>query len=130
MNPPVQQDEIRQVRLAFEAALGIESKVAHEHRSSHYFTTSRGHNVGRDEQLALIYAQRLRLTPLPEEIDDCSAYLKRLLDELETEKRNFRASEEDPEGFGIATLHGLSRVLEGFAKRAAQALGSGWERLS
>ena len=117
MIPSDQRDKITEVRHAFESALGVESKVAHEHRSSHYFTTSRGHNVGRDEQLALTYAQQLRLAPLPEEINDCSVYLKRLLDELETQKRDFRASEEDPEGFGIATLHGLSRVLEAFAKQ-------------
>jgi hypothetical protein len=114
-----EEAKILKIREAFEALLHEESATAHQHRSDSHFTNSRGRNVGRDEQLALHYARDIRLTPAPDEITDASLYLSRLLRELEAKKQSFRANEEDPEGFGIATLHGFSRTLEVFCASRA-----------
>ena len=105
-------DQVSKIQQAFRTALSNESASAHRHQSDVHFTTSRGRNVGEDEHLALVYAQRLKLAPEPGE--ESEQYLLRLLRKLEAQKQDFRLNEEDPEGFGVATLHGLSRVLEQF----------------
>lgn len=110
-------DQVSKIQQAFQDAILRESAAAEKHRSDPQFTTSRGWNLSHDEMLAVVYAQRLKLAPAPNEIDDPAQYLDRLLRELETQKQDFRASEEDPEGYGIATLHGLSRVLEEFQRK-------------
>lgn len=103
---------VLQIQQAFQAALSSESAAAYKHQSDIQFTTGRGRNLSQDERLALLYAQRLQLAPAAGELGDPKQYLLRLLQELETQKHDFRLNEEDPEGVGIATLHGLSRVLE------------------
>jgi hypothetical protein len=110
----VTTDQVLKIQEAFRAALLNEGATAQRHQADIHFTTSRGRNLAEDEYLALHYALRLSLAPAESEVGDPEQYLLRLMRELEVQKDDFRRNEEDPEGFGIATLHGLSRVLEQF----------------
>jgi hypothetical protein len=88
---------------------------AFEGTSDPYFTSD-GHDVGRDETVAILYAQRIDLTPTASELADSALYADRLLSDLEAIKRDYRSSEDDPEGYGIGTLHSLSRALAPFRR--------------
>lgn len=119
--PPVQvarplPPAILAVQDAYKVALDQESALGSQHRLDSYYTTSRGHNIGKDELIAVLRAQTLDLMPTEAEHDDVVLYANRLLADLEIIKQNYRTSEEDPEGYGIGTLHSLSRALVPFAK--------------
>lgn len=104
---------IASIREHFRSALDEESKLAHAHRSDSYYTSSRGRNVGEDEQIAVRYAREIDLQPSADESGDPGRYAARLLGDLESLKAKFRVSEEDPEGYGIGTLHTISRKVSG-----------------
>lgn len=109
---------IADIQNAFRAAIDQETIVASNHISDSYYTSSRGRNVGRDEMMAVVFAKKLALTPSVTEVADPLQYAKRLIADLEVIKSDYRASEDDPDGFGIGTLHGISRALEPFIKGA------------
>ena len=44
------------------------------------------------------------------------SYAHRLIGDLEAIKAEYRMSEDDPDGYGIGTLHSISRKLEAFAR--------------
>lgn len=113
---PASQQAIDDIQNAFRKAIGQETTVAFHHQSDSYYTSSRGHNVGRDEMMAVVFAQRLVLTASATERADPLLYARRLIADLEVIKSEYRVSEDDPDGFGIATLYGISRALEPFIK--------------
>ena len=67
--------------------------------------------------VAVTYAERIVLTPSVAERGDPAAYTRRLLDDLEAIKADYRISEDDPDGYGIGSLHSISRKLESFTRR-------------
>lgn len=112
---PVLPAEIIEIQSAWGSAVDAESALAYRHTSDPYFTSD-GHDVGRDETVAILYAQRIDLTPTASELADSALYADRLLSDLEAIKRDYRSSEDDPEGYGIGTLHSLSRALAPFRR--------------
>jgi hypothetical protein len=113
MNPPPndQSVSVASIREHFRMALDEEARLAHAHRSDSYYTSSRGRNVGEDEQLAVRYAREIDLLPSADEAGDPGRYAARILRDLESLKAKFRISEEDPDGYGIGTLHTISRKI-------------------
>ena len=108
--------EIIEIQNAWCRAVDAESALAYRHICDPYYTSSNGHDVGRDETVAILYAQRIDLTPKASELADSARYADRLLIDLETIKRDYRSSEDDPAGYGIGTLHSLSRALTPFRR--------------
>lgn len=84
--------------------------------SNSNFASLNGRNISRDERIALIYAKNILLEPESSELANPSTYAKRLLRDLENIKAKYRASEDDPDGFGIGTLHSISRAIEPYAE--------------
>lgn len=113
----VGQDIIAEIQNHYRAAIAEEAALASAHRTDPYYTSSRGHNVGQDEMVAVIYAEKIVLTPSAGERGDSAAYARRLLDDLEAIKADYRTSEDDPDGYGIGSLHSISRKLEPFTRR-------------
>lgn len=113
---PANQRAIAEIQDEFRKAIEHETAVAFKHQSDAYYTDSRGHNVGGDEMTAVIFAGRLVLTPGAAELADPLLYATRLMADLESIKGAYRVSQDDPEGYGIGTLHGFSRVLEPFIR--------------
>ena len=103
--------DIAKIQQRYQAVLLEEAGIADAHLSNGTFMTSRGRNVGSDELIAVHYAGEIKLTPSADELTDAPQYLRRLLDDLEAIKSRFRVSEDDPEGFGIGTLHSISRKM-------------------
>jgi hypothetical protein len=110
------QSPVESVRQFYRDALNAESDLAFKHRSDSYYT-SNGRNISQDEFAAVVYAGKIDLTPSAGESGDARKYAARLLADLEIIKADFRASEEDPDGFGIGTLHTISRKLAAFAEK-------------
>ena len=118
---PIEQtlpSSILAIQSAYKTALDEESALGSRHRMDSFYTSSRGHNIGKDELIAVIRARELVLTPTEAERADTVLYTNRLLADLEVIKQTYRVSEEDPEGYGIGTLHSLSRALASFGKAA------------
>jgi len=117
-NEPPLLEAILAVQNAYKDALDQESALGSRHRLDSFYTSSRGHNIGKDELIAVLRARELVLTPTDAERDNAVLYVNRLLADLEVIKQVYRNSEEDPEGYGIGTLHSLSRALAPFGKEA------------
>jgi hypothetical protein len=102
-----------QVRAKFKEALDEERVIAEAHMRDPRFKSplGSGPNVGHWELVAVRYASDIDLDPKPEDLDNVGSYVDRLLRELEEVKRRFRALEQDDDGFGIGTLHNLTRRL-------------------
>jgi hypothetical protein len=103
------------VQQIYRDAINAESKMAYEHRSDNYYT-SNGRNISQDEYAAIHYAGKINLAPSEEETADPRKFALRLLSDLEAIKADFRISENDPHGFGIGTLHTISRKLTAFVE--------------
>lgn len=110
--------QIADIQALYRKAIAEETALASGHISDPYYTSSRGHNVGRDEMVAVIYAEKIVLTPGAAELGDPVLYANRLIGDLEAIKADYRISEDDPDGFGIGTLHSISRKLEPFTRGA------------
>ena len=110
------QHVIAAIREQYREALDQETALACAHRSDPHYTSARGRNVGQDEMVAVIYAEKITLTPSAAESGDPAAYARRLLDDLEAIKAEYRIAEDDPDGYGIGTLHSISRKLEPYAR--------------
>ena len=109
------QHIIAEIQDHYRKAIAEETALACAHQSDPYYTSSRGHNVGHDEMVAVIYAEKIVLTPSAAESGDPVSYANRLIDDLEAIKADYRISEDDPDGYGVGTLHSISRKLEAFA---------------
>jgi hypothetical protein len=107
---------IAEIQDEFQEALDEETELAQAHKTDPYYTSSRGHNIGHDEMVAVTYAERILLTPSAAELRDPAAFAARLLADLEAIKAAYRTAEDDPDGYGIGTLHSISRKLEPFAQ--------------
>lgn len=107
---------IIEIQDLYRKAIAEETALAYAHQSDSYYTSSRGHNVGHDEMVAVIYAEKIVLTPSAAESGDPVSYAHRLIDDLEAIKADYRISEDDPDGYGIGTLHSISRKLEAFSR--------------
>jgi hypothetical protein len=107
---------IAEIQDHFREAIAVETALAYRHKSDSYYTCSRGHNVGQDEMLAVVYAEKIVLAPSAAESGDPVSFARRLLGDLEAIKAEFRISEDDPDGYGIGTLHSISRKLESFGR--------------
>lgn len=100
------------IRTRFEDALNEEEQLGWQHKADSYYTDpSTGHNVGADELRAVGHARSIHLDATDVEIQNPARYLARLLDDLEEIKCVFRAQESDPDGYGIGTLHSISKKL-------------------
>ena len=108
-------DQIRRLQQYFAAVLLEEASAAVAHRNDSYFTNSRGHNIGQDEILAIVYAENINLKPTDEESRNVQQYACRILNDLENVKEKYRLNEGDPDGYGIGTLHSISSKLSLFA---------------
>jgi hypothetical protein len=113
----VGQEVIAEIQVHYRAAIAEEAALALAHQSDPYYTSWRGHNVGQDEMVAVTYAEQIILTPSVAELGDPAAYTRRLLDNLEAIKADYRIAEDDPDGYGIGSLHSISRKLESFTRR-------------
>jgi len=118
------QQIIAEIQELYRTAVGAETALAFDHKSDPYYTSSRGHNVGRDEMMAVIYAEKIVLTPSAAEFSDPLLYVNRLVADIEVIKADYRVAEDDPDGYGIGTLHSISRKLEPFFE-TARCLSSG-----
>ncbi|QWG13345.1 hypothetical protein KMZ29_00910 [Bradyrhizobium sediminis] len=107
---------IAEIQDQFREALAEETALARAHQSDSYYTSARGHNVGHDEMVAVVYAEKIVLAPSAAESGDPVSYANRLLGDLEAIKADYRIVEDDPDGYGIGTLHSISRKLEAFAR--------------
>ena len=107
---------IAEIQDQYREALAEETALARAHQSDSYYTSSRGHNVGHDELVAVVYAEKIALAPSAAESGDPVGYANRLLGDLEAIKADYRIAEDDPDGYGIGTLHSISRKLEAFAR--------------
>lgn len=107
---------IAEIQQHFREALAEEIELAYAHQSDPHYTSSRGHNIGHDEMVAVIYAEKIVLAPSESESGDPLSYAHRLLGDLEAIKADYRIAEDDPDGYGIGTLHSLSRKLEAFVR--------------
>ncbi|QWG23537.1 hypothetical protein KMZ93_00860 [Bradyrhizobium sediminis] len=107
---------IAEIQDQFREALAEETALACAHQSDSYYTSSRGHNIGHDEMVAVVYAEKIALAPSAAESGDPVSYAHRLLGDLEAIKAEYRIAEDDPDGYGIGTLHSISRKLEAFAR--------------
>lgn len=116
---PVLPPEVTEIQNALRRAIDEETALAYRHTSDSYYTSADGHNVGRDETVAVLYAQGIVLVPAPSELADPASYADRLLADLEAIKQNYRSSEDDPDGYGIGTLHSISRALAPFGSVAS-----------
>jgi hypothetical protein len=103
--------QIRTLQEYYAAVLLEEASAAAAHRNDPYFTNSRGHNVGQDEILAIVYAREINLKPTEDESSNAGTYACRILRDLEKLKEKYRLNEVDPDGYGIATLHSISSKL-------------------
>jgi hypothetical protein len=112
------RQSIADIQALYRTAIAEETALASGHMSDPYYTSSRGHNVGRDEMVAVIYAEKIVLTPGAAELGDPVLYANRLIGDLEAIKADYRISEDDPDGYGIGTLHSISRKLEPFTRGA------------
>jgi hypothetical protein len=56
------------------------------------------------------------LTATASELDDPQEYPDRILADLEAKKMKYRLAEDDPEGCGIGTFHGISAKLSAVVK--------------
>ena len=110
-----QADQIKRLQQHYAAVLLEETSAAVAHRNNSYFTSSRGHNIGQDEILAIVYAEKINLKPTDEESGNVQQYARRILDDLENVKEKYRLNEGDPDGYGIGTLHSISSKLSLFA---------------
>lgn len=110
------QRVIAEIQQHYRKAIAEETALAHGHQSDPYYTSSRGHNVGHDEMVAVVHAEKIALAPSAAELGDPVSYANRLIADLEAIKADYRISEEDPDGYGIGTLHSISRKLEPFAR--------------
>lgn len=108
-------DQIGRLQQYYAAVLIEETSGAVAHRNNSYFTSSRGHNIGQDEILAIVYAQNINLKPTDEESRNVQRYASRILNDLENVKEKYRLNEDDPDGYGIGTLHSISSKLSLFA---------------
>src|SRR5438445_13643832 len=108
-------DQIRRLQQYYAAVLLEETSAAVTHRNDSYFTSSRGHNIGQDEILAIVYAEKINLKPTDEESRNVQQYARRILNDLENVKEKYRLNEDDPDGYGIGTLHSISSKLSLFA---------------
>ena len=113
----VGQEIIAEIQVLYRAAIDEEAALALAHQSDPYYTSWRGHNVGQDEMVAATYAEQIILAPSVAELGNPDAYVRRLLDNLEAIKADYRISEDDPDGYGIGSLHSISRKLESFTRR-------------
>jgi hypothetical protein len=102
---------LQRIRTAYAQILGGELSSSQAHRKDYRFSISSGHNLGEDEYSAVQWARTLKLKPSTDEMKDYEQYVNRVLGDIEKMKEQFRLQELDPEGFGIATLHGISRKL-------------------
>ena len=110
------QQLIAEIQEQYRKAIAEETALAYGHRSDPHYTSSRGHNVGQDEMVAVVYAEKIVLTPTAAELGDPVSYANRLIDDIEAIKADYRKSEDDPDGYGIGTLHSISRKLEAFVR--------------
>lgn len=115
------QQRIAEIQDHFRQALAEETALAYGRQTDPYYASLRGHNVGQDEMMAVIYAEKIVLAPSGAESGDPVSYANRLLGDLEAIKAEYRISEDDPDGYGIGTLHSISRKLESFG-RARQGM--------
>lgn len=111
------QPIIAEIQQHYRMAIAEQTALAFAHQSDPYYTSSRGRNVGQDEMVAVVYAEKIALTPSAAESGDPAAYARRLIDDLEAIKAEYRISEHDPDGYGIGTLHSISSKLEPFIRR-------------
>lgn len=102
---------LQRIRTVYAQILDDELSTSQAHRKDDRFSSSSGHNVGKDEYSAVQWARTLKLEPSNDEMKKYTRYISRILDDIEKIKEEFRLQEADPEGFGIATLHGISRKL-------------------
>jgi hypothetical protein len=102
---------LQRIRTAYAQILGIELSNSQAHKKDYRFSISSGHNVGEDEYLAVQWARALKLEPSPDEMKKYDRYVSRVVSDIEKIKEKFRLQEFDPEGYGIATLHEISRKL-------------------
>jgi len=102
---------IQFVDRAFSRILDHELAAGHAHVNDSRYTDSSLHNIGKDELAAVACARALNLHPSDGEMDEYDRYVDRVLGDLERMKDRFRLEQDDPHGYGIATLHGISRKL-------------------
>jgi hypothetical protein len=108
-------DQIRRLQQYYIAVLREETSAAVAHRNDSYFTNSRGHNIGQDEILAIVYAENISLKPTDEESRNVQQYARRILNDLENVREKYRLNEDDADGSGVGTLHSISSKLSLFA---------------
>jgi len=92
----------------FADILDDETRKANEHLGNPYWSSS-GHNIGQDELQALAFARRVDFHLLDSDEGHAKKYAERVLEALEACKPAFRDLAADPEGYGIGTLHEISR---------------------
>lgn len=108
------QHSTAEIQDYYRRVIAEETALAYRHKSDPYYTSLRGHNVGDDEMVAVIYAGKITLTPSAAESGDPVLYARRLIDDLDAIKADYRMAEDDPDGYGIGTLHGISTKLARF----------------
>ena len=85
-----------------------ERKLAKEHLNDPYYTDMMtGHNIGEDEELAVKYAEIA--FKAANDLEDKNQFINKFIGELLNQKNVFRRVCEDPDGFGIVTLHDVER---------------------
>jgi hypothetical protein len=103
-----QQSLIQQLQLRIAEILEDETRKANEHLADPYWSSS-GHNIGEDELQAVAFARRVDFKLLESDEGSPNKYADRVLEALEASKPAFRALAPDPDGYGIGTLHDITR---------------------
>jgi hypothetical protein len=103
-----QQTLIHHLQLCIAEILGDETRKANEHLANPYWSSS-GHNIGQDELQAVAFARRVDFNLLESDEGSAEKYAERVQEALNTCKPDFRALADDPDGYGIGTLHDITR---------------------
>ncbi len=93
-----------------------ERKTAKDHLKDSYYTDMMtGHNIGKDEELAVKYAE-IALKSAHNLLYDQRQFVNKFIQELMNQQNIFRRVCEDPDGYGIATLNSVEQKTKNKAK--------------
>ncbi|MDC2891501.1 hypothetical protein [Psychrosphaera algicola] len=111
-------DKHQELIYTFKELLNNAKDEALEHISNDYYKDHiTGHNVGYDELMAVNYLESIDLKPTDDEIKNIGSYTSRLLNELKLLTKKYQSVEEDPDGFGIGTLHSILKSFSEALKK-------------